>query len=447
MSMQSTDRLSWGQKIGYGSGDFALNLYWQGISLYLFYFYTDVLGLPNAMAGLIYAIGSLWDAVTDPAMGYVAERTRTRWGRYRPYLLFTPIPLGLSYMLLFWHPGELSIPMLAAMALTGQFAFRLVFTMASTPYSSLMARMTQNSQDRAGMAGARMVFAYLGGFAVVVLAGSLLENAETDAQAFLYLALISGALATLVLWLCFWLCREPEEVGDAPAPLSLKQSFSGMAQNTPFLIVFASILLMVLGTTVIGKTVLYYFEYQLGDRDAGSSALMAFAATGLLVIPFWTFVTLKTSKRFVWMAGSACAGAALLAFLVNPATSVAMVTWNYVAIGFGTGALAVTFWGMLPDTVEYGEWKTGDRVEAMIFGVITFAQKAAVALSAIILGLLLDFIGYQAGALQSAQTLDGLRYIIVGVPLFGILASVACMVYYPLSPKRHADIVAELAAR
>jgi len=447
MSMQSTDRLSWGQKIGYGSGDFALNLYWQGISLYLFYFYTDVLGLPNAMAGLIYAIGSLWDAVTDPAMGYVAERTRTRWGRYRPYLLFTPIPLGLSYMLLFWHPGELSIPMLAAMALTGQFAFRLVFTMASTPYSSLMARMTQNSQDRAGMAGARMVFAYLGGFAVVVLAGSLLENAETDAQAFLYLALISGALATLVLWLCFWLCREPEEVGGAPAALSLKQSFSGMAQNTPFLIVFASILLMVLGTTVIGKTVLYYFEYQLGDRDAGSSALMAFAATGLLVIPFWTFVTLKTSKRFVWMAGSACAGVALLAFLVNPATSVAMVTWNYVAIGFGTGAFAVTFWGMLPDTVEYGEWKTGDRVEAMIFGFITFAQKAAVALSAIILGLLLDFIGYQAGALQSAQTLDGLRYIIVGVPLFGILASVACMVYYPLSPKRHADIVAELAAR
>jgi GPH family glycoside/pentoside/hexuronide:cation symporter len=447
MSMQSTDRLSWGQKIGYGSGDFALNLYWQGISLYLFYFYTDVLGLPNAMAGLIYAIGSLWDAVTDPAMGYVAERTRTRWGRYRPYLLFTPIPLGLSYMLLFWHPGELSIPMLAAMALTGQFAFRLVFTMASTPYSSLMARMTQNSQDRAGMAGARMVFAYLGGFAVVVLAGSLLENAETDAQAFLYLALISGALATLVLWLCFWLCREPEEVGDAPAALSLKQSFSGMAQNTPFLIVFASILLMVLGTTVIGKTVLYYFEYQLGDRDAGSSALMAFAATGLLVIPFWTFLTLKTSKRFVWMAGSACAGLALLAFLVNPAKSVAMVTWNYVAIGFGTGAFAVTFWGMLPDTVEYGEWKTGDRVEAMIFGFITFAQKAAVALSAIILGLLLDFIGYQAGALQSAQTLDGLRYIIVGVPLFGILASVACMVYYPLSPKRHADIVAELAAR
>jgi GPH family glycoside/pentoside/hexuronide:cation symporter len=95
MSKQSTDRLSWGQKIGYGSGDFALNLYWQGISLYLFYFYTDVLGLPNAMAGLIYAIGSLWDAVTDPAMGYVAERTRTRWGRYRPYLLFTPIPLGV----------------------------------------------------------------------------------------------------------------------------------------------------------------------------------------------------------------------------------------------------------------------------------------------------------------------------------------------------------------
>jgi GPH family glycoside/pentoside/hexuronide:cation symporter len=282
---------------------------------------------------------------------------------------------------------------------------------------------------------------------VVVLAGLLLENAETDAQAFFYLALISGGLATLVLWLCFYLCQEPIDPPETPKALSLKQTFAGMAQNTPFIIVFASILLMVLGTTVIGKTVLYYFEYQLGDRDAGSTALMAFAATGLLAIPFWTFVTLKTSKRFVWMAGSACAALALVAFLFNPATSAAMVTWNYIAIGFGTGAFAVTFWGMLPDTVEYGEWKTGDRVEAMIFGFITFAQKAAVALSAVILGLLLDFIGYQAGQAQSAQTLDGLRYIIVGVPLFGILASVACMYYYPLSPKRHADIVAELAAR
>lgn len=111
----SQTRLSWGQKIGYGSGDFAFNLYWQGVSLYLFYFYTDVLGLPNAMAGIIYAIGSLWDAVTDPAMGYVAERTRSRWGRYRPYLLFTPIPLALSYLLIFWHPGDVSVTTMAVL--------------------------------------------------------------------------------------------------------------------------------------------------------------------------------------------------------------------------------------------------------------------------------------------------------------------------------------------
>ncbi len=166
--------LGWGQKIGYGSGDFAFNLYWQGVSLYLFYFYTDVLGLPNALAGMIYAIGSMWDAITDPAMGYIAERTRSRWGRYRPYLLFVPIPLALSYLLLFWSPNGQSIPLLVAMALAGQFIFRLVFTIGSTPYSSLMARMTSSSKDRAGMAGARMVFAYMGSFAVVLLAGFLL---------------------------------------------------------------------------------------------------------------------------------------------------------------------------------------------------------------------------------------------------------------------------------
>ena len=443
----SSQRLGWGQKIGYGSGDFAFNLYWQGISLYLFYFYTDVLGLPNAMAGIIYAIGSFWDAGTDPIMGYLADRTRTRWGRYRPYLLFVPIPMAFGYLLLLWHPGDMSITALGIVALIGQLIFRLLFTMASTPYSALMARMTSNSEDRAGMAGARMLFAYLGAFSVVALAGGLLENADSDREAFMSLAVISGILATVIFWICFAICREPPE-DDAQAPnLTIKQSFISLRQNTPFLVVFAAVVLMTTGTTVIGKTMIYFFEYQMGDRKGAQIALMAFGLTGLLVIPFWTFVTLKTSKRLVWMVGSFLLSLALLAFLVNPATSQNMVILNYIAMSFGAGAFAITFWGMLPDTVEYGEWKTGHRVESMVFGFATFAQKSAVALSALILGVLLDVIGYQAGIVQSEETLSGLRMIIVFVPLAGVVTSVACIYFYPLSPQRHADIVAELQSR
>ena len=437
-------RLSWTQKIGYGSGDFAFNLYWQGVSLYLFYFYTDVLGLPNAMAGIIYAMGSLWDAVTDPAMGYVAERTRTRWGRYRPYLLFMPLPLAFSYLLIFWHPGDVSITIMAVLALTGQFVFRLFFTMASTPYSSLMARMTQDANDRAGMAGARMLFAYAGGFTVVVLTGAMLEGVGDERRAFLLIGLISGGLASLVFWVCFYICKEPDDGRAAAPPPSLADSLTSLRSNMPFFIVLASILLMVCGTTLIGKTILYFFEYQLGDRNAGSQALMAFAATGLVVIPIWTFITVKTSKRFVWLAGSFVSALALLALLVNPARTPEMVIWNYVAISAGTGAFAITFWGMLPDTVEYGEWKSGIRLEATIFGLVTFAQKGAVALSAVLLGFLLDVIGYRAGQVQSTETLDGLRLVIVLVPLVGIAASALCMVFYPLSPQRHADIVRQL---
>ena len=443
----SSQRLGCGQKVGYGSGDFAFNLYWQGISLYLFYFYTDVLGLPNAMAGIIYAIGSFWDAGTDPIMGYLADRTRTRWGRYRPYLLFVPIPMAFGYLLLLWHPGDMSITALGIVALVGQLIFRLLFTMASTPYSALMARMTSNSEDRAGMAGARMLFAYLGAFSVVALAGGLLENADSDREAFMSLAVISGILATVIFWICFAICREPPE-DDAQAPnLTIKQSFISLRQNTPFLVVFAAVVLMTTGTTVIGKTMIYFFEYQMGDRNGAQIALMAFGLTGLLVIPFWTFVTLKTSKRLVWMVGSFFLSLALLAFLVNPATSQNMVILNYIAMSFGAGAFAITFWGMLPDTVEYGEWKTGHRVESMVFGFATFAQKSAVALSALILGVLLDVIGYQAGIVQSEETLSGLRMIIVFVPLAGVVTSVACIYFYPLSPQRHADIVAELQSR
>ena len=443
----TSQRLGWGQKIGYGSGDFAFNLYWQGISLYLFYFYTDVLGLPNAMAGIIYAIGSFWDAGTDPIMGYLADRTRTRWGRYRPYLLFVPIPMALGYILLLWHPDDMSVTSLGIVALIGQLVFRLLFTMASTPYSALMARMTQNSEDRAGMAGARMLFAYLGAFSVVALAGSLLENADSDREAFMSLAIISGILATAIFWICFAICREPAESDAEELRPTLKQTFASLKQNTPFLIVFAAVILMTTGVTVIGKTMIYFFEYQMGDRNGAQIALMAFGLTGLLVIPFWTFVTLKTSKRFVWMVGSFFLSLALIGFLFNPAETQNAVILNYIAISFGAGAFAITFWGMLPDTVEYGEWKTGHRVESMVFGFATFAQKSAVALSALILGVLLDVIGYQAGAEQSEATLSGLRMIIVFVPLAGVVSSVACIYFYPLSPQRHADIVAELKAQ
>ncbi len=452
MSQQTSEAthgsIGWGRKIGYGSGAFAINLYWQGLSLYLFYFYTDVLGLPNYLAGLIYAIGSLWDALTDPAMGYVAERTRSRWGRYRPYLLFTPIPLALSYLLLFWKPDTASITLLAVVALAGQFLFRLCFTIISTPYSSLMARMTTSSEDRAGFAGARMLFAYLGGFGVVVLAGLLLERADNDAQGFFWLAVVSGVLASVILWLCFAASQEPPETPETQtAHLSLRQTWQSMRANTPFLIVFAAILFMVLGATVIGKTVLYLFEYEMNDRAAGQQTLLLIAVIGLAVVPFWTWVTLKTSKRFVWMAGSAIASVGLVALLFNPAQSSQIVQLNYIVISIGTGAYAVTFWGMLPDTVEYGEWRSGARVESMLFGSVTFAQKAAVAASAVMLGFLLDVIGYQAGAVQSAETLSGLRMIIVLVPLAGIILSVLAMIYYPLSPRRHAEIVADIERR
>lgn len=440
--------MSWGRKIGYGSGDFAINLYWQGLSLYLFYFYTDVMGLPNYLAGLIYAIGSLWDALTDPAMGYVAERTRSRWGRYRPYLLFTPVPLALSYLLLFWKPDTSSITLLAVVALAGQFLFRLCFTVTSTPYSSLMARMTTSSEDRAGLAGARMLFAYLGGFGMVALAGLLLERAESDAQGFFWLAVVSGVMASAVLWLCFASSQEPPETPETQTThLSLRQTWQSMRANTPFLLVFAATLFMVLGATVIGKTVLYLFEYEMNDRAAGQQTLLLTFISVAVVVPFWTWVTLKTSKRFVWMAGSVIASVGLLALLFNPAQSSLMVQLNYVFISLGTGAYAVTFWGMLPDTVEYGEWRSGARVESMIFGSVTFAQKAAVAASAVILGFLLDVIGYQAGAVQSPETLSGLRMIIVLVPLAGIILSVLVMYFYPLSPQRHAQIVAEIENR
>ncbi|MGF1455099.1 MAG: MFS transporter [Alphaproteobacteria bacterium] len=438
--------MSMGRLFGFGIGDFGFNLYWQGVSIYLLFYYTDVLELAPSTAGLIYAIASLWDGITDPLMGILAERTRSRWGRYRPYLLFGAVPLAVSYALIFYKP-EVGAFWLAAYALTTHLLFRTLYTIANIPYSSLTARMTEDSMERNRMAAARTVAGTLGGMTVAFFTFPLVTGIGGGDQAlgFMATAALAGGLATILILTCFASTDEPPAAAGAPQAASVLEFWRSLLKNTPFVLVVASILLIASSITMFGKVLLYFFKYNLGDEASSRLALTALAGMGVVMIPLWAVVTHYTSKRTVWLAGSTIAAAALLAFYLDPPQTVEGTLIMTVVIALGFTCFPLTFWSMLPDTVEYGQWRTGIRSESLIFGLVSFSQKAALALGAFVLGLLLEAVGFVANTKPSQDTLDGLIAIMTLIPAGGIVATMVLIAFYPLNAKRHREIVEAIA--
>ena len=211
MTEAIVEKLNLKTRLGYGIGDIAICLYWSGVGLYLLYFYTDVVGISPSLAGLIYGIGMLWDAVTDPFMGYIAERTRTKWGVYRPYLLFGNVPLALSFVLLFWVP-PFEGAMLFSFLLFTNLLHRTCFTIVSVPFSSLTPRITSDSQERTNLTGFRMLGAQTGTNLMALLAFPIIfwVGGEDESSGFLVLGAIAGLTALAIHAVTFMTVKEPE---------------------------------------------------------------------------------------------------------------------------------------------------------------------------------------------------------------------------------------------
>jgi len=442
-------RLSVARKAGFTVGDFACNLYWQSVSLYLLFFYTDVVGLSAGTAGLIYMIASIFDGAIDPLMGAIADKTRTRHGRYRPYLLWGAVPLGLAFVLLYYRP-PLSGLTLAAWMLVAHLIFRAAYTALSIPYTSLNARITDSSAERSTLAGFRMMFATLAGLTIATSTQPLAAHLGGGdlGKGFTLAALTFAAIATVIFPLVYLVTREPQDVAGEAAPvIRMSQYWRAVRGNRAFWAVMAAICTAVICSTALGKSVLYYFKYYLHDEAAGRTALSLNAASGLVIIPAWIFVTKRIGKRTAWFAcigwGLLCIGGFALVDIRDPRLMMAFLLLAQVS---NLGA-AMTFWSMLPDTVEYGEWTTGLRAESFIFGLGQFFLKVALGLGAGIFGVALQFAGFHPNVPQTAETLHGLKTIMVALPMSGLVLGGLAMLIYPMKKGVHEDIVVQLARR
>ena len=435
-------------RAAYGIGDYAICLYWSGVSLYLLYFYTDVVGISPYSAGLIYGLGIMWDAFTDPFMGFLAERTRSRMGSYRPYIYYGSIPLALSFILLLWVP-PFEGTVLIVFLLFVNLIHRTCFTIVSVPYSSLTARITDDSDERTILTSSRMLSAALGTFSISALGFPIVLyfGGGEETIGFIYLGIISGLIAILILYITVSFVKErsfKSSVDDLPNFAEVAHSVS---RNYPFWIIFLAIIILISTYLMFNNNLIYFSKYALGLHDYQGVILGFLNGATLLAVPIWAYAALKLGKKNTWLISMAVLFLGFTTFNYYPIDDLDTLIYILIFIGFGNGATGVLFWSMLPDTIEYGEWKSGIRTESSLYGFMTFAQKGAIAIAVFILGIALTNIGFEPNQEQSIETIQALKNLMSIIPLIGVFISFVLLYFYPIDKAFHRKLIQDIENR
>jgi GPH family glycoside/pentoside/hexuronide:cation symporter len=440
-------QLSWPARLRFASGDFACNLYWQSSSLFLFFYYTDVLHLAPQIAGVIYMIGSVWDGIADLLAGIWAERGRRAYARVVGY---GAVPLGLAFPLLYFAPPFQGMAFVVGL-LIAQFAFRSLYAMVNIPYAAWSARISTDSRDRAAIAGLRMLF---GTIAAVVVSLSTerislaVSGTRTSVTGFLCAAALFALIATPLL--IHVARRSPPGVdrrpADAPAT-PLLRGLAALATNRAFVTLCTAMICVAIAATMLSRSVLYYFTYIVGNETAGTTALALMGVAGSLFVPLWMLARHRIGSRALWLGAVALAVTGSIAFALTDSGAAWRADLFLVTMQAALAAFSFVFWAMLPDTVEYGEYQGGVRIEALGFGVAALLQKVAIGAATAITGFAYAAIGYTPQVAQSAGVISGIRWIMVAAPIIGCLLSALAMAANPLRRDTHRRIVATLAER
>ena len=437
-------RLTPGQRIGYGAGDLGINLYFISAATYLLYFYTDVFGISAAAAASVLLVARVVDAVTDPLMGMIAERTRSRWGRLRPFLLFGAPPLGLIAVLTFTTP-DLGPGGKLAWAYVTYIAFGICYTVVGIPYSTLTSSLTGNHQERTMLSTVRMAFAFTGGYLISVGMLPLVGLFPDPVSGFRNVMIGFAVAATALLWFTF-LTAEERIQPPAAQRLPIRASLAAVFRNPPLLLVMVLFSSGMLSFTVRQAVTVYYLKYNLGREDLVAlffGVTMPVMLVGLLGVPR---LAARFGKAGGIMVGAAVTIAGSLGLYFTPYDQVGMVLFFACVVALGGTPIAVLGWAMIPDTVDYAHWKLGLRADGAIFAFASFFQKLAKAIGGAAVAGALALVGYVANAEQTPEALRAIHDLMTLAPVAIMLVMIVAAWFYRLDEAAHESIVEQLEA-
>jgi len=427
-------------KLGYGSGDLAIQILINSVILYLLYYYTDVYHLGSASAGFIILVSRLLQALFNPVIGAVSDRTSTRWGKKRPYILFGAIPLGLSFFLVFASP-DLPADLRPWYAFATSLFFFIAFSITAIPYSSLTAVLSQDTHERSVISGYRMIFAITGTLIAAGLMKPLISLFALELEGFRTTALLFGAGAAMILFITFF-CTKEKHIPEYPDRKGgLFKDLTLLVHNRPFLILASSSMFFMLGTNILATTMNYYFKYNLQREDLIPAAFSTVFISAAAAMPFMLLLSKKQGKKRSFMMGMAMVALTLAASFFIGEQSLPVTMVFFIVAGAGLSSAFLLPWSMVPDTVEYQQWKTGQRNEGMLYGYFVLFFNVSAALTGLICGLGLDLAGYIPHTVQTAVTRNGIIFLMTIIPCSFICTGLIILKFYPIDEQMHGHIL------
>jgi len=440
-------KLSFGEKAGYALGDMAANFIFQAMLALQLSFYTDTFGLSAKEAGTLFLVVGLIAAALNPVMGFIADRTSTRFGKFRPWLLWTAVPFGIIGFLTFTTPN-ISPAGKIIYAWTTYLVLRIVYVINNVPYASLTAVMTGDPNERNSISSYRQIAANSAGFIVQSLAIPIVGflGRGSSARGYQLTMGFFSILGAIFFVICFFVSKERIQP-DPEQKSSLGQDLSDLVTNGPWIVLFLITTFYFMAIAIRGSVMLPFFKYNAGNVNL-FSWFNGFGLAALLIgVAVSTPLVVRMGKRNLFLISMALTAVFNLALLFLPATSTVPIIVSEVLRQFAYGWSCPVLWAMIADVADWGEWKNGRRATATVTAGVVFALWVGLAIGGAVAGWLFSFYGYVSNAVQTARSLEGIRLTASVYAGVCFAACAACLIFYPLTQELTQKTADELAER
>lgn len=445
-------KISWGTRIAYGSGDVACNVVFGMITTVLTLFYTDYAGVSVASVGLVMLLSRMFDGVSDMVMGFIVEKTNSKWGKSRPWILWMSIPYAVSAILLFTVPRTDAFLQFLYMMVTYNFCTTVCYTAINLPYGSLSTMMTRSSEERDMLSIVRMGMSPVGKILAVSLTMPLVKLFGDDQAAWVKTMSIWAVLAMLLLIFCFMKCEEHVKISakEKQGKIPVKKALTALVQNQYFWAVLILWMMQNVIFCVTGTILPYYCKYIFHNSSWLYSGLYLLETGILIAATFFCPILLrKFGKRNISLAGAILAAVGQTLYLLHP-ESLVWVVISCITRGIGLSPLNAVIFGLLGDVVEFGQWKTHIRQESLIFAGGSLGAKVGSGIATAIITGLLSWAGYISSADSSAVQPQAAVDMIVNIyrigPMIVWAIVIVVLALYQLD-KKYDKIIEELMIR
>jgi glucuronide carrier protein len=466
--LRSLEKLPLKTVLGYGAGDFAFNLAFSLSTAFLLYYYTDVAGISAAAVGTMFLVVRLWDAFADLLAGRLVDRTMTRWGKFRPFIMFGAVPLLFMSFLTFRVPASFDEGMKLIYAYATYAILGLIYSLVNIPYGSLASAVTQSVRERAKLVAARAFGSGLGGVILAFVVGGFIQDLrgqksqiETPEDLIAYQAAVQGVftkvtlafivVGTAAFWFTAWACRE--QVIRTQPSITVKETIGTLRSNTPLAFLCASSFFYLIGLFAVGGATAFYAQYVLGNIGLVGLITLVNVGIALVITPFIPKLIDVFGKKNVFQFCGVFTIVGGVGLFFAPGNMLWLVLLALAIKGVGASLINTVMFGLEADTVEYGEWKTGRRSEGATYALFSFTRKVTQSLGGALGAWALAIGAYVAASaanpnpVQPASAIIAIKFTIGLLPAIAALLAMLIFIKYPLNDKRFQQIRDETEAR